>query len=195
MAATMASVRKGGGAQLRERKGGWTPAKRNQFLAELAQTSNVRASARAVELSEPGAYKLRRRDPAFAAAWGEALCEGYTKLEMLLLQRALAGLDGDVVAASDSGKLAALSERALFSLLTHHRQAVSARAEPVALLYEAGKVWHAGAFPELEDELCGLQAGGGYEGPGRSPDRADALVWAMQALMLGKQAAPSVRTF
>jgi phage terminase large subunit-like protein len=43
-----------------------------------------------------------------------------------------------------------------------------------------------GAFPELEDELCGLIAGGGYEGPGRSPDRADALVWAMTELMLGK---------
>jgi phage terminase large subunit-like protein len=62
----------------------------------------------------------------------------------------------------------------------------SARAEPVAALYEAGKAFHAGAFPELEDELCGLISGGGYEGPGRSPDRADALVWAMSELMLGK---------
>jgi phage terminase large subunit-like protein len=62
-----------------------------------------------------------------------------------------------------------------------------ARAEPVAALYEAGKAFHAGAFPELEDELCGLISGGGYEGPGRSPDRADALVWAMSELMLGKR--------
>ena len=69
--------------------------------------------------------------------------------------------------------------------LVHASRGKSARAEPVALLYEAGKVRHAGAFPELEDELCGLQAGGGYEGPGRSPDRADALVWAMTELMLG----------
>jgi len=63
----------------------------------------------------------------------------------------------------------------------------SARAEPVSLLYEAGKAWHVGAWPELEDELCGLQAAGGYEGPGRSPDRADALVWAMSALLLGRR--------
>lgn len=62
-----------------------------------------------------------------------------------------------------------------------------ARAEPVAALYEAGKAFHIGAFPELEDELCGLISGGGYEGPGRSPDRADALVWAMSELMLGKR--------
>ncbi|RDV06070.1 ATP-binding protein [Sphingorhabdus pulchriflava] len=62
-----------------------------------------------------------------------------------------------------------------------------ARAEPVAALYEAGKAFHIGGFPELEDELCGLISGGGYEGPGRSPDRADALVWAMSELMLGKR--------
>jgi phage terminase large subunit-like protein len=61
-----------------------------------------------------------------------------------------------------------------------------ARAEPVVALYQAGKAFHAGAFPVLEDELCGLISGGGYEGPGRSPDRADALVWAMSELMLGK---------
>lgn len=61
------------------------------------------------------------------------------------------------------------------------------RAEPVAALYEAGKAFHAGTFVELEDELCGLISGGGYEGPGRSPDRADALVWAVSELMLGKR--------
>jgi phage terminase large subunit-like protein len=69
-----------------------------------------------------------------------------------------------------------------------------ARAEPVFALYEAGRVKHAGAFPTLEDELCGLLIGGGYEGPGRSPDRADALVWAVSELMLGKgRAEPRVR--
>lgn len=69
----------------------------------------------------------------------------------------------------------------------HASRGKVARAEPVAALYEAGKGFHAAAFPELEDELCGLISGGGYEGPGRSPDRADALVWAMTELMLGKR--------
>lgn len=76
--------------------------------------------------------------------------------------------------------------------LVHASRGKDARAEPVALLYEAGKAWHSGAFPALEDELCGLQAGGGYEGPGRSPDRADALVWAMTELMLGKRGAARI---
>ena len=70
-----------------------------------------------------------------------------------------------------------------------------ARAEPVSVLYVHGKVHHAGAFPALEDELCGLMTGGGYAGPGRSPDRADALVWAVSELLLGKVArVPSVRS-
>lgn len=70
--------------------------------------------------------------------------------------------------------------------MVHASIGKSARAEPVAALYEVGRVHHAGAFAELEDELCGLIAGGGYEGPGRSPDRADALVWAISELMLGR---------
>lgn len=68
-----------------------------------------------------------------------------------------------------------------------------ARAEPVAALYEAGRVKHVGAFPALEDQLCGMMPGGGYEGPGRSPDRADALVWAMTELMLGRRGQAGVR--
>lgn len=59
------------------------------------------------------------------------------------------------------------------------------RAEPVALAYERGQVVHAGVFADLEDQLCGLQMGGGYAGPGRSPDRADACVWALAALLAG----------
>ncbi|WP_108811156.1 phage terminase large subunit family protein [Sphingorhabdus sp. Alg231-15] len=68
-----------------------------------------------------------------------------------------------------------------------------ARAEPVAALYEAGRVLHMGAFSRLEDELCGLLVGGGYDGPGRSPDRADALVYALTELMLLRRREPRVR--
>lgn len=78
--------------------------------------------------------------------------------------------------------------------LVHASRGKAARAEPVAALYETGRVKHAGMFARLEDEMCGLMAGGGYEGPGRSPDRADALVWALSELMLAKSARPRVRT-
>lgn len=68
-----------------------------------------------------------------------------------------------------------------------------ARAEPVAALYANHRAWHVGAYPDLEDEMCGLVVGGAYEGPGRSPDRADALVWAMTELMLRRPAKVRVR--
>ncbi len=77
--------------------------------------------------------------------------------------------------------------------LVHAARGKVARAEPVAALYENNRVHHVGAFPQLEDEMCGLLVGGGYEGPGRSPDRADALVWALTELMLGKVRVPRVR--
>ena len=78
--------------------------------------------------------------------------------------------------------------------LVHAQKGKAARAEPVAALYEAGRVNHAGRFDALEDQLCGLLAGGGYEGPGRSPDRADALVWALHELMLRRHTSPRVAT-
>ena len=91
------------------------------------------------------------------------------------------------------GSVLAGADRAMPVRLVHASRGKSARAEPVAALYERGRAWHVGAFPDLEDELCGLIAGGGYEGPGRSPDRADALVWAMTELMLGPKRRVSVR--
>ena len=77
--------------------------------------------------------------------------------------------------------------------LVHASLGKSARAEPIALKFEAGKAFLAGAFPELEAELCGMVAGGGYEGPGRSPDRADAMVWAMTVLRETRSGVPRVR--
>jgi phage terminase large subunit-like protein len=65
------------------------------------------------------------------------------------------------------------------------------RAEPVAQLYEQGRVKHVGAFPRLEDEMCDF----GLDGlsSGRSPDRLDALVWAITALSFGARGEPRMR--
>ena len=62
------------------------------------------------------------------------------------------------------------------------------RAEPVSALYEQGKVSHVGDLPDLEDQLCNFTSSG-FVGEG-SPDRADALVWALTELMLDTK--PSV---
>ena len=65
----------------------------------------------------------------------------------------------------------------------------AARAEPIAALYEQGRVTHCGRFPLLEEEMMAL---GTYDGR-RSPDRADALVWALSDLMLNRPQGPRLR--
>jgi len=65
------------------------------------------------------------------------------------------------------------------------------RAEPVAALYEQGTVKHAGRFRELEDEMCDFGPAG--LSTGRSPDRVDALVWAIHELTGRAPGEPRVR--
>jgi phage terminase large subunit-like protein len=60
--------------------------------------------------------------------------------------------------------------------LVHATRAKKIRAAPVSALYEAGRVHHVGTLPELEDQMCQ------YDGSGASPDRLDALVWALAHL-------------
>jgi phage terminase large subunit-like protein len=59
-----------------------------------------------------------------------------------------------------------------------------ARAEPVAALYEQGRVRHFGAFPELEDQMCAFAGDFDRATAGYSPDRVDALVWALSDLLV-----------
>lgn len=66
------------------------------------------------------------------------------------------------------------------------------RAEPVAALYAEGRVAHCGMFARLEDQMCAFGADG--LAGGRSPDRLDALVWAMTDLMLTSRPPPMVRS-
>ena len=73
----------------------------------------------------------------------------------------------------------------------HAQRAKYVRAEPVSMLYEQGRVKHVGVFRELEDEMCDFTPDG--LSSGRSPDRLDALVWAVAALTFGARPQPRVR--
>lgn len=108
------------------------------------------------------------------------------------------GADRVVAEANNGGELVGLVLRSVNARLpvklVRASRGKAARAEPVAALYEQGRVRHAGNFPQLEDEMCALLPGGAYVGATRSPDRADALVWALTELMLGPEARePRVR--
>ncbi len=65
------------------------------------------------------------------------------------------------------------------------------RAEPIAALYEQGKIHHIGYFPEIEGQLCDFSTAG-YLGP-RSPDRADAVIWGFTELFPGLVRKPRER--
>jgi phage terminase large subunit-like protein len=67
------------------------------------------------------------------------------------------------------------------------------RAEPIAALYEQGRVAHAGRFAELEEQMCDFGPGGLSDRS--SPDRLDALVWALTELLLNERFQPRIRGF
>ena len=93
---------------------------------------------------------------------------------------------GDMVAQVLAGADSALPVR-----LVSASRGKTARAEPIAGRFEAGKAKFAGCFPELEDELSAMTAGGEYHGA--SPDRADAMVWALTELFQPPKAEPRIR--
>lgn len=92
--------------------------------------------------------------------------------------------DRIVYEANQGGELVAQTlhtvDRSLPLKAVHASRGKSARAEPVAALYEQGRVSHVGAFPELEDELCEWT-----RDTARSPNRLDALVWMLTELHTG----------
>lgn len=73
--------------------------------------------------------------------------------------------------------------------LRHAKLSKQARASPVAALYQQGRVSHVGRLDGLEDEMCRF----GTEGMNKSPDRVDALVWAVTVLMIDRAGAPRIR--
>lgn len=102
--------------------------------------------------------------------------------------------DAVVVETNQGGALVSdllrkAGEGAVRVIAVHAGASKRTRAEPVALLYETGRVHHVGALSALEDEMCLF---GGADWTGKSPDRVDALVWAVTALS-GGAGGPRVR--
>jgi len=77
--------------------------------------------------------------------------------------------------------------------MVHASRGKVARAEPVAAVYEQGRVSHVGSHPLLEDQMCSFTGSFDRDNQG-SPDRVDALVWALTHLMLAPNARPQIRS-
>lgn len=104
---------------------------RGEFLAALAETSNVTAAAAVAGVHPSRPYKVRRNEPEFARAWRDALYEGYENLEIELLQRLRFGEPRDEERKFDNAS-------ALRLLALHRETIVNERArrdhEDVALV-------------------------------------------------------------
>lgn len=110
------------------------------------------------------------------AGWGRRAVEAYTRFraDSIVAEK---NFGGDMV----NFVIKTASETVPVKMVTASR-GKTVRAEPIAALYEQGKVSHLGAMEELEDQACQM-TGDGYIGDG-SPDRVDAKVWALSELML-----------
>ncbi len=119
------------------------------------------------------------------AQWARAVVEAYRRFDA---DRVVAEINqgGDMVTAM----LRSVDERLPVSTVRATRGKFL-RAEPVAALYEQGRVRHAGHFARLVDQMCDFGPDG--LSAGRSPDRLDALVWALTALLLEGDGMPRVR--
>lgn len=95
--------------------------------------------------------------------------------------------DRIVYEANQGGDMVAHTLRSVDSNVpltaVHASRGKQARAEPIAALYEQGRIHHVGMFTELEDQLCNWTPNSGQA----SPDRLDALVWALTDLILRPQ--------
>lgn len=155
-------------------------------------TSNARSDACGIIAAgvdgEGTAYILadRSRRRARPSEWAEAAVAlwHYFEADCLLAEVNQGGeMVREVIAGVDPG-VPVKQVRA--------KRGKAARAEPVALLYEQGRVKHVGAFPELEDEMVDFGPGG--LSSGHSPDRMDAMVWAVSDLLMTPRGAPRVRS-
>ena len=123
--------------------------------------------------------------PAKPHEWARRAIALFHRLEADLII-AEVNQGGDMVAAVIAAEDAAVPVR---SVRANRGKAL--RAEPIAALYEQGRVRHAGRFRQLEDEMCDFTASG--LSSGRSPDRVDALVWALGDLFRRRDGSPRVR--
>lgn len=120
------SARKGSVAKRRKpRRKSWTKERREQFLSTLAETANVTAASRAANMCPQGAYAFRKRDAAFRAAWHQALSEGYDRLELIALERAMFGTEKEVWhSGKKTGTMRNYSDSLILGLLRMHRASV-----------------------------------------------------------------------
>lgn len=107
------------------RRSDWTAAMADKFAAVLAASCNVSLAARAIRRSVGSVYRQRTRDAGFRAQWDQALSVGYARLEMMMLERALNGVEKAVTLRNGESRIMReYNDRVALALLRHHRDSV-----------------------------------------------------------------------
>jgi phage terminase large subunit-like protein len=116
----------------------------------------------------------RTQDQASPGIWGTAVITAYDDFSA----------DAVIGETNNGGDLVEMNLKRINPLLpfraVHASRGKIVRAEPIATLYEQGKVHHIGEFPELEDQMCTFSPF--TQDTADSPDRLDALVWGLTEL-------------
>jgi len=110
----------------------WTAAKERKFLEGLATCCNVKLAARMAKVSTSAAYVRRTKDATFRVAWETALATGYAQLELMMLERALHGVEKTVIAKDGSQSATReYNDRVALALLRMHRDTAKTADEPL----------------------------------------------------------------
>jgi len=129
---TVLGASKNGVQKRSGRPSDWTEEKAAKFTEVLADSCNVSLAARAVGRSVGNLYIQRTKDAAFRAAWDQALAIGYARLEMMMLERALHGVEKAVTLRNGESKIMReYNDRVALALLRHHRDSVAAFEERI----------------------------------------------------------------
>ena len=110
----------------RQSKPAVSAAQRKRFLETLAETCNVLLSAERAGFRPQRAYDLKARDATFRAGWDAALATGYAQLELMMLERALHGVEKIIrLPGGESKTMREYSDRVGLALLKMHREGAS----------------------------------------------------------------------
>jgi hypothetical protein len=124
-----AAVRKGRKAKPKQIR--WSGKRERAFLQTLAATAQVTTAVRASGLSESTIRRHRASDESFAARWAAALAEGVDRLETLMLDRALNGVEKPIwYGGKQVGTMTEYSDRTALAVLAHHRGTVRDASPP-----------------------------------------------------------------
>ena len=158
------------------------------FFVTLGETCNVVRSARAAGFSSSWAYKLRQRDAGFRNGWAQAVREGYAKLELVLLERAMKGTPKPVFRPGGGERIVREYSTALaVALLRRHAETADSAG------YEPGE----DEMRELRDKILAKlervrerdaatdpstpeQAQGGIIETKAAVDRVELIVWGLR---------------